>query len=130
VWQFHIRSLPDNGQSGVKQVERFFLILMFKTYVSMVETKLNESALFTEVNVSGHGHLLPSIRHEKTPWPESASKLYRPSDRRLSAKLVSTFADRGCHVVSAKDPYGRNLGFLDRTRYFFFQAARQLYSRS
>jgi hypothetical protein len=28
----------------------------------------------------------------KTPWPESASELYRPSDRRLLAKLVPTFA--------------------------------------
>jgi hypothetical protein len=27
------------------------------------------------------------------------SELYRPSDRRLSAKLVLTFANRGCHVV-------------------------------
>jgi hypothetical protein len=52
---------------------------------------------------------------------------YRPSDRRLSAKLVPTFADRGCHVVSVTDPYGRILGFLDR--YFFFQVAPQLYSR-
>jgi hypothetical protein len=30
-----------------------------------------------------------------TPWLESANKLYRPSDRRLSAKLVPTFTDRG-----------------------------------
>jgi hypothetical protein len=29
-----------------------------------------------------------------TPWPESVSELYRPSDRRLSAKLVPTFTDR------------------------------------
>jgi hypothetical protein len=43
----------------------------------------------------------------KTPWPESASELYRPRDRRLSAKLVLTFADRGCHVVSVTDPNGR-----------------------
>jgi hypothetical protein len=50
-------------------------------------------------------------------------------DRRLLAKLVSTFADRGCHVVSMTDPYGRILGFLDRNRYFFFQVAPQLYSR-
>jgi hypothetical protein len=28
------------------------------------------------------------------------------------------FADRGCHVVSVTDPYGRILGFLDRSRYF------------
>jgi hypothetical protein len=49
---------------------------------------------------------------KKNPWPESASELYRPSDRRLSAKLVQTFAERGCHVVSVMDPYGRILGFL------------------
>jgi hypothetical protein len=28
---------------------------------------------------------------KKTPWPQSASELYRPSDRRLSVKLVPTF---------------------------------------
>jgi hypothetical protein len=27
-------------------------------------------------------------------------------------------ADRGCHVVSVTNPYGRILGFLDRSRYF------------
>jgi hypothetical protein len=43
-------------------------------------------------------------RKNWTPWPESASELYRPSDRRLSAKSVSTFMDRGCHVVSVTDP--------------------------
>jgi hypothetical protein len=40
-----------------------------------------------------------------------------------------TFADRGCHVVSVTDLYGRILGFLDRSSYFFFQVAAQLYSR-
>jgi hypothetical protein len=55
---------------------------------------------------------------QKTPWSESASELYRPSDRRLSAKWLPTFVDKGCHVVSATDPYGRILGFLDRSRYF------------
>jgi hypothetical protein len=55
---------------------------------------------------------------KQTPWSESASELYRPSDRRLSAKWFPTFADRGCHVVSVTDPYGRILGFLDRSRYF------------
>jgi CBS-domain-containing membrane protein len=43
----------------------------------------------------------------------------RPSDRRLSAKLTPTFADTGCHVVGVIDPYGRILGFLERSRYFF-----------
>jgi hypothetical protein len=45
-----------------------------------------------------------------TPWPESARELYQPSDRRL---LVTTFVDRGCHVVGGTDPYGHILGFLD-----------------
>jgi hypothetical protein len=51
------------------------------------------------------------------------SELYRPSDRRLSAKLVPNFADGWCHVVSVTDPYDPILGFLDRSRYFFFQVA-------
>jgi hypothetical protein len=50
------------------------------------------------------------------------------SGRRLLTKLVPTFAIRGCHVVSVTDPYGRILGFLDRSRYFLFQVAPQLYS--
>jgi hypothetical protein len=38
------------------------------------------------------------------PWPQSASELYRPCNRRL-AKLVSTFAARLSHVVSVTDHY-------------------------
>jgi hypothetical protein len=64
---------------------------------------------------------------KQTPWPQSASELYRPSDRRLSMKLVPTFADRGCRVISATDPYGRILDFLDRSRNCSFQVAPQLY---
>jgi hypothetical protein len=61
----------------------------------------------------------------KTPWPESASELYWPSDRRLSAKLVPTFEDKWCHVVSVTDPSARILRFLDRNHYFFFPVAPQ-----
>jgi hypothetical protein len=50
-------------------------------------------------------HFRPSHFHHIKLW--SASELYRSSDRRLSAKLVPTFADRWCHVVSATDPHGR-----------------------
>jgi hypothetical protein len=56
-------------------------------------------------------------------------QLSGPSNRRLPAKLVPTFADRGCRVVSATDPHSRILGFLDRSRYYFFQVAPQLYSQ-
>jgi hypothetical protein len=62
-----------------------------------------------------------------TPWPEPASELYRPSDRRLSVKLLPAFADRGCHVLNVTDAYGRILCVLDRSRYIFFQVAPQLY---
>jgi hypothetical protein len=53
---------------------------------------------------------------------------FQPSDRHLSAKLLATFADKECHVVSVTYPYGRILGFVDRSRYFF-QVAPQLFSR-
>jgi hypothetical protein len=49
---------------------------------------------------------LKQKKKKKTPWSQSASELYRPSDRRLSAKWLPTLADRGCHVVSVTDPYG------------------------
>jgi hypothetical protein len=45
-------------------------------------------------------------KKKKTPWPQSASELYRPSERRLSAKLVPTFCG---------------------SRYYFFQVAPQLH---
>jgi hypothetical protein len=47
----------------------------------------------------------------------------------MLAKLVVTYADIGCRVVSLTDPHGRGLGFLDLSCYFFFQVAPQLYSR-
>jgi hypothetical protein len=53
----------------------------------------------------------------------------RLSDRRLSAKLVPTLADRGCRVVSATiPPQSLIFGFLDRSRYFL-EIAPQLSSR-
>jgi hypothetical protein len=58
---------------------------------------------------------------------QSTSGPYISSDRRLSAKLVPTFADRGCHMVSAANPPRHNFDFLDRSRYYFFQVAPQLY---
>jgi hypothetical protein len=43
-------------------------------------------------------------------------------------KLLPTFAERGCSVVCVTNPYGHILGYLDRSRYYFFQVAPQLYS--
>jgi hypothetical protein len=41
-----------------------------------------------------HSYRRENIKFKLTPWPQSLSELYRPCDRRLSAKLVVTFADR------------------------------------
>jgi hypothetical protein len=58
------------------------------------------------------------------------SELYWLSDRRLSAKLVPTSADRGFRVVRTADPHVCILGFLDRSCYYFFQTAPHLYSEA
>jgi hypothetical protein len=73
----------------------------------------NHEKVFGLVTVS-----IAHVQTKQTPWSESASEPYRPSDRLLSAKWLPTFADKGCHVVSVTDPHGRILGFLDRSRYF------------
>jgi hypothetical protein len=36
-------------------------------------------------------HAATCKQTKQTPWPQSASELYRPSDRRLSTKLMPTF---------------------------------------
>jgi hypothetical protein len=43
---------------------------------------------------------LPGSLKLKTPWSESASELYRPSDRRLSAKRLPTCADPSGRILS------------------------------
>jgi hypothetical protein len=73
-----------------------------------------------EVSISVY-FCLCMVYIKETPWLESASEIYRPRDRSLSAKLVSAFVGRECHLVSVKDSYGRILGFLDRSCYFFFK---------
>jgi hypothetical protein len=37
----------------------------------------------------------------------SESELYRPSERRILAKLVPNFMDRGCRVVRVTGPHDR-----------------------
>jgi hypothetical protein len=77
----------------------------------------------------GHGAAERIRANKQTPWPESTNELYQPSNFCLSAKIVSTFVDRLCHMVSFTDPYSDILRFLDRSRYFFLQVAPQLYLR-
>jgi hypothetical protein len=44
---------------------------------------------------------------KKKKKKKSVRELYRTSGRRLTAKLVPTFADRGWRVISATDAHGR-----------------------
>jgi hypothetical protein len=36
----------------------------------------------------------------------------------LLGEVIANFCGKGCHVVSVTGPYGRILGFLDRSRCF------------
>jgi hypothetical protein len=64
---------------------------------------MNTSAMiyipsFIETSSATHklmGYTETYKQTKQTPWSESASEQYRPNDRRLSAKIVPTFADRG-----------------------------------
>jgi CBS-domain-containing membrane protein len=52
-------------------------------------------------------------------YSDSANKQTIPTERPpLVGEVIATFADKGCHVVSVMDPYGRIFGFLYRSRYF------------
>jgi hypothetical protein len=74
-----------------------------------------ESRLGYKLSLLRRFVIVPSLSHsaswvtdqslKKTPWSESASELYRLSDRRLSAKWLPTFADRGV-------PHGQRHGSL------------------
>jgi hypothetical protein len=83
---------------------------------------------WTEVmNMNLYTLLVNKAKKNFVAW--NRDRTVPPNDRRLSAILVPTFADWGCHVGNVTDPYGRILGFLDRSRYIFFQVAPQLNSR-
>jgi hypothetical protein len=77
------------------------------------------------------------MNKQQTPWPEFSSELYRPSDCRLSAKLVPTFVDRGVSR-SQRDgsprPYSRfsrpqPLLFLSSSSSIVFTRLSELRSR-
>jgi hypothetical protein len=87
-----------------------------------------------------------SSSSKQNPYPESASELHRLRDCCLSEKLVPTFSAR--HVSLSQrggsptavisgfcteringSTWSASRDFLDRSRYFFFQVAPQLYPR-
>jgi hypothetical protein len=74
---------------------------------------------------------LTPLKINKINSVASVRKRTIPTERPplVSEVSASFFADRGCQEVSVTNPYGSILGFLDGSRYYFFQVAPQLYSR-
>jgi hypothetical protein len=59
---------------------------------------------------------------------KQTSELCRLSNRRWSANLVPTFTVKGVSWLGWRITTAVNLGFMDRSRYFFFQIPSQLSS--
>jgi hypothetical protein len=97
--------------------------LIHKGVNNTQENRTNEKPLKINLNYSNHKQT--KLNLNSVAWV----LLIPMSDRRLSAKLVPTFEDKGCRVVSATESHGRILGFLDWSRNFFFRVAPLLYSR-
>jgi hypothetical protein len=72
---------------------------------------------------SFHAPLLRGLRKRTIPTERP------PLVSEVSANFFFFFLRRGCNVVSVTNPYGRILGFLYLSRYYFFQVAPQLYAR-
>jgi hypothetical protein len=73
------------------------------------ETELKCTACKAHFNI-----ILPKKLHGLSPranYTDRATAARQRSDCQL-------LGDRGCHVVSVTNPYGRVLGFLDMNRYF------------
>jgi hypothetical protein len=88
-----------------------FLFLQNRKLASIHYILIRLILLHQFSNTSYHNIYGPRER-KQTLWPQSASVLYLPSDRRFSAKFVPTWV-RWCRVVRATDPHGRIIRYLD-----------------
>jgi hypothetical protein len=112
-WVHILEQLCSTGVMCASGARRKHLTLIKLKHWNLVNLEL--PLLLSHLTNRSEPH---SLTNKQTPWSVSASELHRPSDHRLSAKWLPTFVDRGCHVISVTDPYGRILDFLDRSRYF------------
>jgi hypothetical protein len=95
--------MSDNSDRNMK-CEKFCsqLSTYFKRHINYVDSSTNQKLqqYYEHLRTVTRFLLKNSNRGLKlnyTPWLWSASELYRPSDRHL-AKLVPTFANRGCDI--------------------------------
>jgi hypothetical protein len=105
---------------------------IFGEISSAFRRSLQDGAVLLKWAKSGFVHIFSNSNlaslYKQWNWKENCVALVReqtmPTERSpLAAEVCPTSADRGCRVVSTTDSYGRILSFLDRSRYFFFQAA-------
>jgi hypothetical protein len=73
---------------------QFVITQIYNEYIHILSIKYKYTLSLTTMNSRANSVVL--VRQRTIP-----------SDRRLSEKLVPTFAERGSHVVSATDPHGR-----------------------
>jgi hypothetical protein len=62
-----------------------------------------DRTLYTLTSLITYLATYKTTNNKQAPCAESASELYRPSGRRLSAKLVPNLRIERCRVVSAAD---------------------------
>jgi hypothetical protein len=87
---------PDNG----RKAETYSGITVCGTSVpEIVFTEPNNKNSFPLYDSRKDIWISQKQSSKQTPWPESVSELYRPNDRRSSAKLFLM-----CRVVSTADP--------------------------
>jgi hypothetical protein len=92
--------------------------------------KINFNKYFNNMHTLRSGHyVFKNLKTVKCVKPYTKSiklpnsvawvrKQTLPTERPpLVSEFSAKFADRGCHEVSVTDPYGRIIGFLDRSRY-------------
>jgi hypothetical protein len=95
----NLMNLVQKGHKGLFTVD--FINKTLISQLSVVDHITKHWRKVKHILSASHVYVMPIIstsvygHKKKTTWPESASELYRPSDRRLSAKLVSTFGVRG-----------------------------------
>jgi hypothetical protein len=109
---------------GSKQVYGHFILTLGSHCVTM-QSQVTVHYKLKIIRLNMEQICIPPKKNKQTPRSESASELYRPSDRRLSAKWLPTCADRRCQVVSVTDPYGRISRFSRQEPLLFYQVAPQ-----
>jgi hypothetical protein len=104
------------GTNGSNVLLRTILAFQLK---EIPENLRREGRNSTSISLRHKNNSVASIRERTIPTE-------RPS---LVSDVSANFLRIEGAMVSVTNPYGRILGFLDRSRYYCFQVAPRLYSR-